>query len=354
MKLDINSKTVNDEFNWDPKLGPKLDFNEDYYTVLEVNPPPAQSDSKSLKKAYYKMVFKYHPDNKEGDDAKSLCNKQMMVINAAYKILKNEKLKNDYDLKRSMGFYGARANIKETKDDVSSSSSSSSRSSSSSSSSSRSSSSSSSSKSPPYQNTRTEYSKYSYSNNDAYKSVESMVDVLSDLWSDIKDTGGANIFDDVLDFLEDNFDDEKDLYTQASQSNDQEQLNSEINMIKLTIKNLKLHATTIMKQCQDKEFDLKSTKGLQLKTVEEMETRFRKIEDLKSLQARVNEVEKQIKQLERQLTKKESRKRNGGRIKYDEPFTNTKSYDSSTYKTNENNDKNIENELQLLKKKMGL
>jgi len=34
---------------------PKLDFNEDFYTVLEVSPT---ADSKTVKKAYLKMVFK--------------------------------------------------------------------------------------------------------------------------------------------------------------------------------------------------------------------------------------------------------------------------------------------------------
>ena len=358
-------KSIKDEFNWDPKQGPKLDFNEDYYSVLEVNPPPSNIDSKVLKKAYYKMVFKYHPDNKEGDDAKSLCNKQMMVINAAYKILKNDKLRNDYNVKRSMGFYGAKANIKESKNDdakrTTTSSSSTSSSSSSKTTSSSSSSYASDNKNNNYQNAskrKDSYSTYNNNNdNNAYKNVESMVDVLSDLWSDIRDTGGSTIFEDVLDFLEDNFDSDKDLYSSkppVSTSN-QEQLNSEMSMIKLTIKNLKSHSTTLMKQCQDQEIDLKSTKGKELKTVEEMENRFRKIEDLKSLQARINEVEKQIKQLERQLYKKENRKRNLSEENYQSPFSSNKIYDNETsYKATENNQISIDYELRLLKKKMGL
>jgi hypothetical protein len=56
------------------KAYPKLDFNEDYYSVLEISPTIPSSD---LKKAYYKMVFKYHPDNKVGDELKALCNKQV-------------------------------------------------------------------------------------------------------------------------------------------------------------------------------------------------------------------------------------------------------------------------------------
>lgn len=44
-----------DDIEWDMKKYPKLDFNEDYYSVLETDP---QSDKSTIKKAYYKMVFK--------------------------------------------------------------------------------------------------------------------------------------------------------------------------------------------------------------------------------------------------------------------------------------------------------
>ena len=62
------------------KTNPKLDFNEDYYSVLEVSPTIPASD---LKKAYYKMVFKYHPDNKVGEEVKALCNKQVIQTTAS-------------------------------------------------------------------------------------------------------------------------------------------------------------------------------------------------------------------------------------------------------------------------------
>ena len=45
--------------DWDPKAAPKLDFNEDYYAVIESEPT---ATSQELKKAYYRTVFKYHPD----------------------------------------------------------------------------------------------------------------------------------------------------------------------------------------------------------------------------------------------------------------------------------------------------
>lgn len=43
---------------WDIKSAPKLDFDEDYYKVLEVD---SKIDYKDLKKAYYSIVFIYHP-----------------------------------------------------------------------------------------------------------------------------------------------------------------------------------------------------------------------------------------------------------------------------------------------------
>lgn len=63
---------------WDIKSAPKLDFDEDYYSVLEVDPKIAAKD---LKKAYYSIVFIYHPDRKLDLADKDLANKQMMVIN---------------------------------------------------------------------------------------------------------------------------------------------------------------------------------------------------------------------------------------------------------------------------------
>ena len=88
------------DMDWDPKAAPKLDFEEDYYSVLEVDP---EIKGKDLKKAYYKLVFKYHPDNKEGEEAKALCNKQMMVINNAYQTLKQDEKRSAYNRKRKYG-----------------------------------------------------------------------------------------------------------------------------------------------------------------------------------------------------------------------------------------------------------
>ena len=98
--------------DWGPASSPKLDFNECFYSVLEA-PPTATSTA--LKKAYYQMVFKYHPDNikdKDPDGAmKRLRNQQMMVINAAYKVLRDPQLRTVYDKQRSAGLTGAKAKM---------------------------------------------------------------------------------------------------------------------------------------------------------------------------------------------------------------------------------------------------
>ena len=70
------------------------------------------ADAKTLKKAYYKMVFKYHPDNKETVEEKALCNKQMMVINGAYSILKDPQARELYNAQRRRGLLGENAGIK--------------------------------------------------------------------------------------------------------------------------------------------------------------------------------------------------------------------------------------------------
>ena len=75
---DVN---VTAEMTWDIKSAPKLDFDEDYYSVLEVD---SKIVPKDLKKAYYSIVFIYHPDRKSEAVDKELANKQMMVINGKF------------------------------------------------------------------------------------------------------------------------------------------------------------------------------------------------------------------------------------------------------------------------------
>lgn len=101
--------SIHDATNINDADHPKLDFNECYYDVLEVNPSVSAEE---LKKAYYKIVFKYHPDNKESEIDKELGNRQMMVINFAYKILKDPVSRREYDERRRYGLFGAKAGIK--------------------------------------------------------------------------------------------------------------------------------------------------------------------------------------------------------------------------------------------------
>ena len=94
--------------DWDPSSGPKLDFEEDYYSVLEISTSALSED---IKKAFYRLVGKYHPDGKESPEEKSLGNKQMMVINNAYRILRDAQLREEYDAQRRLGRVGAQVTL---------------------------------------------------------------------------------------------------------------------------------------------------------------------------------------------------------------------------------------------------
>ena len=61
----------------------------------------------------FSSVLSYHPDNIENDGDKELCNRQMMVINGAYRILKNPALRILYDKQRIRGLYGIKSGITE-------------------------------------------------------------------------------------------------------------------------------------------------------------------------------------------------------------------------------------------------
>ncbi len=61
---------------------------KDYYTLLGVEKGATKDD---IKKAFYKLAAKYHPDKKGGDEAK------FKEINEAYQILSDEKKRKEYD-----------------------------------------------------------------------------------------------------------------------------------------------------------------------------------------------------------------------------------------------------------------
>ena len=194
------------DMNWDPKAAPKLDFNEDYYSVLEATP---DIEPIGLKKKYYKLITKYHPDNKRTEREKELCNKQMMVINNAYKILKDSELRHMYDMQRRIGNYGSNSKVKQSTSNTNTATSTSS---------------SSSTQSTAYTNTKQQnynnkqyqqqassssnnaynnaYNNNPYSKQEAEEPLESMGDILSELWAEISRDGGKNLFEDLLEFLE--------------------------------------------------------------------------------------------------------------------------------------------------------
>lgn len=61
---------------------------KDYYNVLGVDKGASKDD---IKKAFYKLAAKYHPDKKGGDESK------FKEINEAYQTLSDEKKRKEYD-----------------------------------------------------------------------------------------------------------------------------------------------------------------------------------------------------------------------------------------------------------------
>ncbi|MEK7514618.1 MAG: molecular chaperone DnaJ [Patescibacteria group bacterium] len=62
--------------------------NKDYYTILGIEKGASKED---IKKAFYKLAHKYHPDKKGGDEAK------FKEVSEAYSILSDEKKRAQYD-----------------------------------------------------------------------------------------------------------------------------------------------------------------------------------------------------------------------------------------------------------------
>ncbi len=61
---------------------------KDFYKLLGVEKSSSKDD---IKKAFYKLAAKYHPDKKDGDEAK------FKEINEAYQTLSDEKKRKEYD-----------------------------------------------------------------------------------------------------------------------------------------------------------------------------------------------------------------------------------------------------------------
>src|ERR1035437_10126158 len=61
---------------------------KDYYNILGVNKSASKEE---IKKAFHKMAHKYHPDKKEGDEAK------FKEVNEAYQTLSDDSKRSKYD-----------------------------------------------------------------------------------------------------------------------------------------------------------------------------------------------------------------------------------------------------------------
>lgn len=70
---------------------------KDYYKILGVEKSASQED---IKKAFRKLAHKYHPDKKDGDEAK------FKEVNEAYSVLSNDQKRAQYDQFGSAGFNG--------------------------------------------------------------------------------------------------------------------------------------------------------------------------------------------------------------------------------------------------------
>lgn len=70
-----------------------MNLSKNYYSILEVNP---SSDEKIIKKSYYKLSYKHHPD-KKGDPL------IFSEITEAYNILSNKDSRDEYDVKSKFG-----------------------------------------------------------------------------------------------------------------------------------------------------------------------------------------------------------------------------------------------------------
>jgi len=63
-------------------------MNKDYYNILGVNKGASKDE---IKKAFYKLAHKYHPDKKEGNETK------FKEVNEAYQTLSNDEKRSKYD-----------------------------------------------------------------------------------------------------------------------------------------------------------------------------------------------------------------------------------------------------------------
>ncbi len=63
-------------------------MNKDYYNILGIEKKASKGE---IKKAFYKLAHKYHPDKKEGNETK------FKEVNEAYQVLSDDSKKSKYD-----------------------------------------------------------------------------------------------------------------------------------------------------------------------------------------------------------------------------------------------------------------
>lgn len=63
-------------------------MSKDYYNVLEINKSASKDE---IKKAFYKLAHKYHPDKKDGNESK------FKEVNEAYQVLSDDSKRSKYD-----------------------------------------------------------------------------------------------------------------------------------------------------------------------------------------------------------------------------------------------------------------
>ncbi len=69
---------------------------KDYYKILELPKDAAQLE---IKKSYYSLAKKYHPDTTSKIELINIYESKMKLVNEAYEILSNIDKRIDYDLK---------------------------------------------------------------------------------------------------------------------------------------------------------------------------------------------------------------------------------------------------------------
>ncbi len=76
-------------------------LQKDYYKTLGVS---RDSDAKAIKKAYYQLAKKYHPDTNKGDKE---AQKKFQEVSEAYECLSDESRRKQYDAFGAAGAGGA-------------------------------------------------------------------------------------------------------------------------------------------------------------------------------------------------------------------------------------------------------